>query len=321
MIPRSHLCLASLITLLAVAGVAPHAQAQTSGRVGAVNPDATGTPPGAAARTLTIGTNVVYKERVQTSAQGSTQILLPDTSTLNVGRNSSIVIDEYVYDPNAGTGKMVASVSKGVMRFVGGQISHTVGVTVNTPVATLGIRGGVATVAYPIPPGFTAADPRLAGARGEIVIGHVGSVILKNNAGSVIVRPGYMTWVSGPNDPIPEPFPVPDALLRQMMATLTSRPGQTGGVKDLPTDQMAARLGFGRTILADPARPPGTDPLGYFSIFDAGNAAVKNKSQSNQTGQVSRPHGYPTNGCGFACGPGTHGPGYPNNPDYPYNPD
>jgi hypothetical protein len=282
--------LTSLLTAwLSTTALITHADAQNSGRVGAVNLEATGTPPGASSRTLTIGTNVIYKERVQTSAQGSTQIMFPDTSTLNVGRNSNIVIDEYVYDPNAGTGRMVATVSKGVMRFVGGQISHTTGVTVNTPVATLGIRGGVATVVYPIPPGFAGSDPKLAQARGEIVIGHVGSVIIKNNTGSVIVRPGYMTWVTGPNDPIPEPFPIPDFLLQKIMAALTSGQGQTGGVTDLPTDQMAARLGFGKTIVTDPARPPGTDPLGYFSIFDGGNAAAKNKSQSNQTNQVVVP--------------------------------
>jgi hypothetical protein len=140
-----------LTVLLSTTALIPTAEAQNSGRVGAVNLDATGTPPGAGSRTLNIGTNIIYKERVQTSASGSTQIMFPDTSTLNVGRNSNIVIDEYVYDPKAGTGKMVATVSKGVMRFVGGQISHTAGVTVNTPVATLGIRGGVATVVYPIP--------------------------------------------------------------------------------------------------------------------------------------------------------------------------
>ena len=98
-----------------------------------------------------------------------------------------------------------------------------------------------------------------------------------------------MTWVSGPNDPIPEPFPIPDFLLQKIMAALTSGPGQTGGVSDLPTDQMAARLGFGKTIVTDPAKPPGTDPLGYFSIFDGGNAIAKNKSQSNQTNQVNQP--------------------------------
>lgn len=285
---RKPTYLTSLLTaLLSTTALISHSDAQNSGRVGAVNLEATGTPPGAGQRTLTIGTNVIYKERVQTSAQGSTQIMFPDTSTLNVGRNSSIVIDEYVYDPNAGTGKMVATVSKGVMRFVGGQISHTAGVTVNTPVATLGIRGGVATVVYPIPPGYAGSDPKLAQAKGEIVIGHVGSVVIKNNTGSVVVRPGYMTWVSGPNDPIPEPFPIPDFLLQKIMAALTSGQGQTGGVADLPTDQMAARIGLGRTIVTDPAKPPGTDPLGYFSIFDGGNSVAKNKSQSNQTGQTN----------------------------------
>ncbi|MCF2522879.1 FecR domain-containing protein [Bradyrhizobium sp. G127] len=294
---RKPAYLTSLLTAwLSTTALITHADAQNSGRVGAVNLEATGTPPGASARTLTIGTNVIYKERVQTSAQGSTQIMFPDTSTLNVGRNSNIVIDEYVYDPNTGTGKMVATVSKGVMRFVGGQISHTAGVTVNTPVATLGIRGGVATVVYPIPPGFTGSDPRLAQAKGEIVIGHVGSVVIKNNTGSVIVRPGYMTWVTGPNDPIPEPFPIPDFLLQKIMAVLTSGQGQTGGVTDLPTDQMAARLGFGKTIVTDPAKPPGTDPLGYFSIFDGGNNVAKNKSQSNQTNSVQTPP--PNTGCG-----------------------
>lgn len=282
-----------LVLFLAVAlsttALPPAAEAQDSGRVGAVNLDATGTPPGAGARVLSIGTNIIYKERILTSASGSAQIILPDTATLNVGRNSSIVIDEYVYDPNAGTGKMVASVSKGLMRFVGGQISHGAGVTVNTPVATLGIRGGVATVIYPVPRDFAGSDPRLAQARGEIVIGHVGSIVIRNNTGSAIVRPGYMTWASGLNAPIPEPFPVPEALLQKVMAALTSGTGQTGGVSDLPTDQMAARLGFGRTIVADPARPPGADPVGYLSIFDGGNAAAKNKSQSRQTGQVQAP--------------------------------
>lgn len=294
--------LAALLVTASLSGVA----AQNAGRVGAVNPEATGAPPGAAPRTLTIGTNVIYKERVRTSAQGSTQIMFPDSSTLNVGRNSNIVIDEYVYDPNGGTGRMIATVSKGVMRFVGGQISHTAGVTVNTPVAALGIRGGVATVMYPIPSSFNGSDPRLAGAKGELVIGHVGSVVIRNGVSEVIVRPGYMTWVSGPNDPIPEPFPIPDALLRIVMALLTSGPGQHGGVADLPTDDMAARLGFGRTILADPAKPPGTDPLGYFSIFDAGNALAKNKSQSNQTNSTVEPE---TPGPNPGSGGGTWSPG------------
>ena len=279
---RSYL--ARFLTLL-LSFIAPSAmvKAQNAGRVGAVNPNATGTQSGAGTRTLSVGANVVYKEKVETSAEGSTQIMFPDQSTLNVGRNSSIVIDEFVYDPAAGTGKMVASVSKGVLRFVGGQISHTAGVTVNTPVGTLGIRGGVASIVYPLTPAFIASDPNLANAKGELVICHVGSCVIKNNWGTVTLRPGFATYVTGPNDPIPEPFRIQDASLQIVMTTLTSKPGQTGGAPTSPTDTMTIRQGFGTTILTDPTRPPGTDPLGYFSIFEGGSSVAKSKSQSNQT--------------------------------------
>ena len=288
--PRVRSCMTQLLTVL-LSTVAPIARvdAQTAGRIGAVNPDATGTPPGGASRTLAIGGNVVYKEKIQTSSAGSTQVLFPDTSTLNVGPNSTITIDEYIYDPNAGTGKMVASVGKGMLRFVGGQISHTAGITIRTPVSTLGIRGGVVTVLYPIPPGFGAGDPNLANAKGELVIGHVGSTVVTNSTGSVTLRPGYATFITGPNDPIPEPFLISDFLLQQIMAKLTSKPGQSGGAIDLPTDDMASRQGYGNGNLPNPNNPPGTDPLGYFSIFSAGDTVVKNKSQSDQTGQGVAP--------------------------------
>jgi hypothetical protein len=280
---RSYL--ARFLTLL-LSIIAPNAvvKAQNAGRVGAVNPDATGTPPGAGARMLAIGSNVVYKEKIETSPMGSTQIMFPDQSTLNVGRNSSITIDEFVYDPNAGTGKMVASVSRGVLRFVGGQISHTAGVTVNTPVGSLGIRGGVASIVYPLTAEFLASDPEhLGNAKGELVVCNVGTCTIKNNWGTVTLQPGFATYVSGPNDPIPDPFRIQDASLRIVMTKVTSGPTQTGSAQSSPTDQMTIRQGFGTTILTDPSHAPGSDILGYFSIFDGGNSAAKSKSQAGST--------------------------------------
>jgi hypothetical protein len=43
--------------------------AENFGKVGAVNQDATGTPPEGSAHTLVVGAGVVYKENIQTSAQ------------------------------------------------------------------------------------------------------------------------------------------------------------------------------------------------------------------------------------------------------------
>jgi hypothetical protein len=280
-----------LLTLLLTAvALPPQASAQQNvGRVGAVNPASTGTPPGAAPRTLVIGADVLHMERIQTSSAGSTQVVFPDTSTLNVGRDSNIVIDEYVYNPNAGTGSMVASIGKGVMRFVGGQISHTQGMQVKTPVATLGVRGGVVTVVYPLPASIASLDANIAGCKGQLVMGHVGAITLRNSVNAVAVRPGFAACVNSVNERIGEPFRIPDLLLQRVMALLTSSPGQTGGAVNLPTDRMTAREGLGGTILNDPARPPGSDPLGYTAIHQGGDALVRNQSQTNQTQNIFVP--------------------------------
>ena len=124
------------------------ARSETVGTAAAVRPTSTGTPPGGSARTLEIGTGIVSKERIQTSGGGSLQVMFNDKTTLTVGPNSNLVIDEFVYSPNAGGGRFAASLTKGALRFVGGQISHTTGATINTPVASLGIRGGAAFVTH-----------------------------------------------------------------------------------------------------------------------------------------------------------------------------
>ena len=280
---RKHVTLTRLLTvLLSVLAPMTRVAAQNAGKVGAVNQDATGTPPGASSHTLVVGAGVVYKENIKTSAQGSTQILFPDQSTLNVARNSSIVIDEYVYDPKAGTGTMLASITQGALRFVGGQISHTSGVTVNTPVAALGIRGGVATVVFPITPALAATDANLAGCSGELVIGHVGRLTLKNKVSEVTIRPGFAACASGANVPITAPFRISDVALANVVSTMRSAPGQTGGATTPPAAPLIAVNGVGTAVLNHPAHPPGSDPLGLTSIFSAGSSLAQSKSQSTQ---------------------------------------
>jgi hypothetical protein len=117
--------------------------AQTVGKTAAVNPAST-----ASGRVLTLGAEIVHKERIQTSAQGSLQLLFIDRTTMSIGPNSDLVIDEYVFDPKTNTGKMSVSLGKGLMRFVGGQISHDGNATVKTPMAVIGIRGATGSFTY-----------------------------------------------------------------------------------------------------------------------------------------------------------------------------
>jgi hypothetical protein len=276
------------VLLSTTAATVTTAVAQSFGKVGAVNQEATGTPPGGATRRLTVGAGVVVKERVRTSASGSTQIQFPDQSAINLGANCDMVIDQFVYDPQAKSGTMVATVTKGALRYIGGQISHNSGATIRTPTAVLGIRGGMVTLVVQLPASIAQRLQQLTGlpSGGTLVLANFGQITVSNNVGSANLLPGFATVLGGPNDPIPTPFRLPDALLQLITQLINSKPGQTGGVANIPT-QGNVPDGYKFTIVTDPTAPPGTDPLGYISIFGAGNSAGKGVSQTGQGGSVT----------------------------------
>jgi hypothetical protein len=129
-------------------GLADAAAATKVGVTAAVNPAATGRPPNSKERVLYVGVDMQANERVRTSKTGRVQLLFGDGSAMTIGPNSDLVIDAFVYDPKRPEkiGKLAFSVAKGVFRFVGGRISKRSTVTIKTPSATLGIRGGVAII-------------------------------------------------------------------------------------------------------------------------------------------------------------------------------
>jgi FecR-like protein len=120
------------------------AQAEKVGVAAAVNPDAFSSLSGTPNKQLNIGKSIFYNERINTTDSGLVQVLLVDGSTFTVGPNSNLVIDRFVYDPRKKTGELVATFSKGTMRFIGGKLSKNEGgVKVNTPAGALAIRGGM----------------------------------------------------------------------------------------------------------------------------------------------------------------------------------
>ena len=131
------------LTLGFAAAISP-AEADKVGVAAAVNPDAFSSLSGSERSQLNIGKSIFFNERINTTGAGLVQVLLIDGSTFTVGPGSDLVIDKFVYDPNKKSGEVVATFSKGVMRFVGGKISkNDDGVTVNTPAGALAIRGGM----------------------------------------------------------------------------------------------------------------------------------------------------------------------------------
>ena len=72
---------------------------------------------------LTVGARVVHKERIHSSPTGSVQLLFLDRSTLNIAPNTSLVIDEFVYDPASNSGHMLTKLTQGTLQYIGGQLA------------------------------------------------------------------------------------------------------------------------------------------------------------------------------------------------------
>ena len=133
--------------IILVCSAAPGFAAQDAvGVTGAVNPQATGQAPSGPIEQLVVGHNVVRNEKISTFNKGKVQLIFNDQSTLTLSENSEIVIDEYVYDPQSQTGSMKATVSTGVLRYVGGKISKKTDVLFTTPSGVLTVRGGIALI-------------------------------------------------------------------------------------------------------------------------------------------------------------------------------
>ncbi len=73
-------------------------------------------------RNLVVQDKVFSNEAVNTGADSAARFVFHDNTILSVGANSSVVLDSFVFDPDAGKSKVALSMSKGVMRFVSGKL-------------------------------------------------------------------------------------------------------------------------------------------------------------------------------------------------------
>jgi hypothetical protein len=132
--------------VVGVAALTPLGPVTAQSRVGvtsATDGDPLGKPPTGAERVLRIGIDVQANEVVTTNVNDRAHLVFLDGSSLTVGPNARLTIDKFVYDPNSKTGELALTATQGVFRLVGGKISKTNPVTINTPSSTIGIRGGI----------------------------------------------------------------------------------------------------------------------------------------------------------------------------------
>jgi hypothetical protein len=88
-----------------------------------------------------VGDSVYRGDVVQTAADGAVGITFTDGTAFNLSSNARMVLNEFVYDPKGKSNATLISLSKGTFTFVAGQVAKTGDMKIDTPVATMGIRG------------------------------------------------------------------------------------------------------------------------------------------------------------------------------------
>ena len=88
-----------------------------------------------------VGDLVYQGDAVATGADGRVGINFTDGTSFNLSSNARMVLNEFVYDPNGSSNSTLFNLTKGTFTFVAGKVAKTGDMKIDTPVATMGIRG------------------------------------------------------------------------------------------------------------------------------------------------------------------------------------
>ncbi len=153
--------------------------------------------------------------------------------------------------------------TKGLFRLVGGKISKDGPVVLNTPTATIGIRGGIILVGV-ADNGATQAT-FLFGQSMDVTSGGVTKEVS---------RPGFAIAVDSADQAPSDPAPVSADSLAAALGGLEGSEGESGGTDDTPQDSDVAASGIGEAGSDQaPADIAPQDLASLSDLQDLGNSA------------------------------------------------
>ncbi len=234
-------------------------------------------------------------DEVQTGGRSQLQVLLLDKTVFTVGSGARVTIDRYVYDPRRGTRAMSASVVRGAFRFMSGRTDRPGTTSINTPIASIGVRGTivegvVGQAAAEIAAGEDAVGPNVRsdpataslillrgpGARSQ---GRLGPGAIDVTAGGrtvAVTQPMRAVFVPAAGRPPIGPFLLSERGYGQLRALLFPLLAQRLGIP-IPGERPFTPYGNGDRDRGDrgrlPPLPPGANP-GYPGFGQPGGPSV-----------------------------------------------
>jgi hypothetical protein len=139
------------------------------------------------------------------TARAKARLEFDDRTTVNITEQSKITIDEFVYDPKVGSGKLAMKMVQGTARYASGQIAKNSpqNVNVTTPTATVAVRGtDFSLTVDELGRSLVMLLPS-CDASGCVT----GAILVSNDAGSVLMDVAYQTTIvtsltSAPSAPV-----------------------------------------------------------------------------------------------------------------------
>ncbi len=128
------------LALALVASLPDGARAATDiGRAAAITTSVTGTLDSRSI-ILKTGDDIFANQTVTTDSTGIGQFEFRDRTKLAIGPGSTVVLDNFVYNPKGSGSKVVLDLARGSFRFITGKANHDA-YEIKTPTATIGVRG------------------------------------------------------------------------------------------------------------------------------------------------------------------------------------
>ena len=167
-------------------------------------------------RKALVGQPIYLNDEINTSPTSKAQILLKDQTVFNIGPNSTIVIDKFVYDPQKSD--LNVSVKKGAFKFFSGKIANSSeeAMKVSLPNATIAVRG--TGVAGSVEPNGSATVILLHGA--------VDITSAANNSTSSLTKSGWAVQIN-PAGIVSAPVKLPAEVSKSIIQTSKSNQTST----------------------------------------------------------------------------------------------
>jgi hypothetical protein len=204
------------------------------GNVSAVTGDAYAVNDDGSRVDLALKSPIFQNQTVVTGKDGKVQIIFVDNSIFTISANTELLIDEYVYDPKTEQGTSIMNATKGVFKFVTGKIAknNRDEVKVNTPFATIGVRGSG---------GIIAVDPAL-GTRVGLTQCCLEVSTPANQTPVPLDQMGTFIEIEDPDQPAPQPKPVDAAFSRIIQDSFNASFGEDDGSQN-PVNQNDQQAG------------------------------------------------------------------------------